>query len=320
MSSTYVYRDRFGSLFNAYWFAGIPVENIDPATVTVEMSDVELLDELSAFYCEHGRAPKTTELTSKNGMSSDAIYVNHFGSLYMACWFAGIPEEELSIQTISLDDQTLLDQLFEFFKKSGRAPSQDDLGLKNSLPSSTAYSGRFGGLLTACRLAGIPDKAQTVQTVIRGSADDALLDQLFEFFKKSGRAPSQDDLGSKNRMASCVTYANHFGSLYMACWFAGIPEEAFIQSQISVMTGQQDDQTLLNSLLTFYLQHGHTPTVADLGSKSGMQTQATYHDRFGGLVKACLKAGIPFSALNQGQRSALKRQEERKKTQKKKRK
>ncbi len=296
------------------------MEDIDPATVTVEMSDLELLDELSAFYREHGRAPKTTELTSENQMPSAVTYANRFSSLYMACWFAGIPEEELGIQTMLLDDQVLLNQLFEFYCEHGRAPSQDDLGSKNSLPSSTAYSGRFGGLFAACRLAGIPDNAQTIQTVIRGSADDALLNQLFEFYCEHGRAPTKQDLGSRNRMASDVTYANRFSSLYMACWFAGIPEEAFIQSQVSVMTGQLDNQALLDLLSTFYLQHGRIPTVTDLGSKSGMPTQATYYARFCGLSRACLKAGIPFTAFKPGQRSALKRQEERGKKQKKKRK
>lgn len=59
----------------------------------------------------------------------------------------------------------LLDALVWFYKKHGRPPTVRELGRKNGLPSPWMYSQRFGGLVQAFRLAGIPVKRFTIEEI-----------------------------------------------------------------------------------------------------------------------------------------------------------
>ncbi|MFH1207768.1 MAG: DEAD/DEAH box helicase family protein [Patescibacteria group bacterium] len=213
---------RFGGLFQACWFAGIPDRAL--FKTYVKLSKEELLSVLSWFYETYSRPPQTNDLGPRNHLPSSAAFIRNFGSMGKACKLAGIPEKKITKNT---DNQVILAELKKFYRKLGRPPTDSDVGGKSGLPSSSVFARRFGSLQKARELAGILGTGH--KKVI---SDKELLEKLIDFYRKYGRAPSHPDLCSQYKMPSGATIADRFDSLYEGCRLAGIPKKAFRREQV----------------------------------------------------------------------------------------
>ncbi len=86
-----------------------------------------------------------------------------------------------------LSSDYLLSKLKEKYSALGRTPTKEDIDKDESMPHSSTYLDRFGGIVEACKLAGIP-----VNKVLDLTLDDAI-EFAKNFYRACGRVPTVTD-------------------------------------------------------------------------------------------------------------------------------
>lgn len=170
-------------------------------------------------------------------------------------------------------DEYLLNRLKELEKELGRTPLVKDMDGRK--PSVATYFYRFGGFVTALKLAGI--KATKV------GPDKYMINRLKELANEVGRTPTLREM--RIYKPDPMSYIYHFGSLHKARELAGLKP-----NKIGAPFNYTDEQ-LLNKLSELAKQLGRTPTWRDLHIHK-LPSSTTYHARFGSLRHAQEMVGL----------------------------
>ncbi|MCH7492955.1 DEAD/DEAH box helicase [Patescibacteria group bacterium] len=296
LAGTGVYQRYFGSIVKAMLKAGIPESALSKGQIgqmlAEELTDDELLERLREFHCKHNRVPVKNDLLPQKGMPSNQTYRDRFGSLPRARTLAGI-SVEIPWRTTDVE---LLDVLQSFYCNYGRAPRGDEFGSQNGMPSIETYGSRFGGLIGACKLAGVPiDPADARRLKTKHMSDGEIIEAIQVFYRKKGRAPKTSEYGRQDDLADAKVLTQRFGSVTQALKRACVP----LPPRLAVK--EVTNRELLVKLRLFYRKNRRAPMLSDFSGDGILLAVDVYKRRFGGHIQACLRAGIPKSALHHSQ-------------------
>lgn len=201
--------------------------------------------------------------------------------------------ELLRKMKLGLSNEVLLEYLRDFYQKHGRAPKSKEFRTSMFLPNIGTYHNRFGGILKAMKLAGLPDSAftsyQRGQLYSEELSKEELLERMRAFYRTHKRAPVKRDLTYRKNMPTMPTYVAHFGSYRKALSLAGIPV---------AHSGRYSDRLILKKLREFYQQEGRSPRPPDLTSANGMPGIDTIYDHFGSISRALKLARLPVDVFH----------------------
>ena len=121
----------------------------------------------------------------------------------------------------NVSKEEFLDKLKEFYKEHGRSPKIKDMGIKNNLPSGTAYYKKFKPLKwnEILELAELPLNHSNVYT------EEVAYKTLKDLYDKLGRLPKCEELREYNTRPSYDYYIGQFGTLNEAYCHYGLLEK-----------------------------------------------------------------------------------------------
>lgn len=156
------YERYFGTREAACAYAKIPFVKQLGSTTHLgkswrKMSPVErkeiLNRRLRQFHELHG-IPKKKDFGHETTLGSYATFIKYFGSIPEWCQLVGIPTEPNPQESRRSRFKA---KLLEFYQRTGRRPKSRELGKSSGLPDYATLFHNFGGLINACREAGIPE-------------------------------------------------------------------------------------------------------------------------------------------------------------------
>ncbi|MBR3414501.1 DEAD/DEAH box helicase family protein [Candidatus Saccharibacteria bacterium] len=267
MPSSDTYANRFGS-----WNKALEAARLSPSQY--RRTDKELIDLLKAKAESLGRTPMKNDIRLDSNMPNVSIYARRFGSWKKALRMAG-----LLINRYRISDEKLIELLKAKAKSLGRTPTEKDIKLDSSMPSSTTYAKRFDSWNQALEAAGLLVNHRF------NCADEKLITLLRAKAESLGRTPTKRDIKSDSSMPSYHTYISKFGS------WNKVLEAASLSSK------SKSDEELIEILKAKARSLGRTPTSKDIRFDSSMPSSTTYATRFGSWNQALEAAGLSPNRL-----------------------
>lgn len=211
-SSTTYYR-RFGS-----WDAALDAAGLSrtEGRNTAELSDQELLDEISRMADVLHRPPNTTEM-DELGAYSASTYRRRFSSWETALREAGLdPTEHRRGAPNRVSERELLDELRALAADLGRSPTVEEMWKQGSYSPAT-YRDRYGLWSDALEAAGCEPRRSRKA----GVSTRELVRALRELAGTRSHRPQRKEM-EENGSFSGMTYYTRFGSWQQALEAAGI--------------------------------------------------------------------------------------------------
>lgn len=180
-------------------------------------------------------------------------------------------------------DEDMLIVLKNFYEEHGRRPYMKDF--KGRAPSCDMISKRFGSWSKAIELAGIP-KGKLREGDF---SKDELIEQLHDFVKKYGKAPTHRKMREKG-YAGIHAFINHFGSFKNALIEANVFDLRKDQHQFCET---YNDEELLDYLKKYMNNKNRIPT-SDTLKEELSPSASTYDRRFGSVFNALSLIGYDY--------------------------
>lgn len=229
ISSTGVYKTRFGSLTQAYIMAGL-----EPVLRTYTRQ--QLLNALRKKAKELGRTPGQKDIRFDKEMPSKNAFNREFGDLTTALISAGLKPryQRLSIEILE-------QQLMKKVKQLGRSPLQREIDEDSNMAYSTSFVSVYGMPYSEIlKKYGLSEPDRNNNPISR----DELLKKLIDKTNELGRPPTRRMIDADKNMPSAARYFSVFGTLYEACFQAGI-EYSVIRKPRTNITKEQAAEYVL---------------------------------------------------------------------------
>jgi hypothetical protein len=263
----WIYRKEFGSWNEAVIAAGYDPNKRDNIT------NEELLEELSKVADEFGCAPKKRHMKEAEDTFSVSTYNRRFGSWNEALAEIGYdPNKEYAIP-----DSDLIAELQQITDEFGRPPKYEEMEEREDAYHPETYASSFGTFNEAKRAAGL--ERQNIKNV----SEEFMLEKLEMIKEDLGRDPKYDDLFDYPTVPCPYTYEQRFGTFNDAKREAGM--EVTVESRVS----REDLKAELNRVKN---EFGRTPSVNEFREMDGVYGVTTYARKFGSWIEALEAAGI----------------------------
>ena len=296
MPSLALYRNRFGSIKNVLKLLNIeiPEEEKKNFSEFKKLSDDELLEILIDYNNNIG-FPTQRKFKSKNNLPSYSIYFYRFGSFRNAIILAGIkiPENRKRwFDRESFSDEEML-KLLEYntdikLKNNIYLLTNDEIDYIKTMPSTTTYVSRFGGMINAYSKIGI-DYYEFNNIAME---KDMIL-KYRQLALELGCTPNSREIDKASQNGVCYSmgaYENHFGSIYELQVYCD-----FTPTRIGLNKNKNE---LIEDLQELYERLGRIPTQKDVNMCEWMASISKYNDAFGGFIESLKIAGITNDSQN----------------------
>lgn len=216
-----LFRERFGSWYNALNLAGVDIpKDKEKYFQNDRLSDEKILSDLRNVTEKHLKTNlyllKTCDFIKYPDIQCYSVYVRRFGGLKES--YAKIGYDYDAFNKVRMEDDMII-KMQELALVLGHTPTNDDLNNNSSRKNpyyycAKAYIDHFGSIYNAQIISGL----EPVQAAItRNMSEDDFIKLLIEFYERTGRYPSQNDVNAVgSNMPSYTAYSNKFGSWEVA--------------------------------------------------------------------------------------------------------
>lgn len=225
LSSHSVYAVRFGSLQRAYQIVGYDQKDYRFSQAARRFCEAEMLDRLRRLLRERGHLSNDV-INDTEGMPSSHLYRRRFGTLFRAYELVGFTAKcrKHPRRPRGLSNGEMLEGLQQLLREKGRL-SMEIINRSDSVPHSDVYRARFGSMMCAYRLIGLPsDRYQSVSSRPRNLSRRQMLDALRKLWRKRGYL-SLKLIQRCQEVPSTYQYASRFGSICRAYRLIGYNSE-----------------------------------------------------------------------------------------------
>lgn len=231
----------------------------------IENKKLQLIDELKRFNSLYGRMPKSRELKSSNGWSTQNTYIKYFGSVSNAWTEAGfqIPDnmKKMIGRNNQLTDEEYINRIKnivdEYFSQESniRIPSYEYIASKDDKISESGIYRRFGNLQSVLDIIGYTKEFE------KKRIESDMINKYLEIMSILNRTPHSRDLEefSRNgdRYYSMSSYDEWFGGIYSLQKLLNVCPTINLGK---VLTKEE----VVNGLYDLYEELGDIPTQTDI--------------------------------------------------------
>lgn len=282
-----------------------------------------LIDEFWRFYKENNRYPNSKEMIVKNGYPSIDAYKTHWGTwsefiitlgfmgsngwykydeeILINMYYRGEQEDIINSLMIprkwgaikqkarqlglnrdmyfanynkkKFDDEFLISELKRYYNTYNKIPTHNDFKNKLGYPSTKAYINHFGSWNNALRKAGMDVNLQ-----FNNYTKEDMIKIGLDYYNNTGNIPLSHEIG--------FTYS--VIKKYWGNWNNYLSEINLKSNKVNKYSREE----LLNKLIVFYNLLGRKPNKQDFIDYSWHPSYDSYNREFGGLINACVVAGL----------------------------
>lgn len=233
----------------------------------IENKKLKLIDELKRFNNIYGRMPKSRELKSSSGWSSQKTYIKYFGSVPNAWMEAGFKVPDSMKKLIGRHDKltdeeyinrikSIVDEYFSE-KSNVKIPSCEYIISKDNKISKSGLYRRFGNLQSVLDAMGYTKEFEKKRIELD------MIDKYLEIMNILNRTPNSRDIEkfskNGNRYYSMSSYEDWFGGIH------SLQKQLKLNPSISlgkVITKEE----VINRLYDLYEEINDVPTQTDISN------------------------------------------------------
>jgi hypothetical protein len=287
-----------------------------------------LIDEFWRFYKENNRYPLGKDMKAKNGYPSQDAYQTHWGTFNKLLnelgimgsneWYkcdekilidmylnysqedildklmvkrkwAAIKKKardlglnrgkEIRYASKTMSDDFLIRELKRFYNIYNKVPTATDFDSNSEYPTHKVYAKHFGSWNNALREAGMDVNLQ-----FNNYTKEDMIRIGLEHYNNSGEIPLSHEMG----------FSYSVLNKYWDTWNDYLAEINLKSNKVNKYLREE----LIDKLFEFHNILGRRPKSQDFIDNKWYPCRATFEREFGGLIKACVVAGIMENPLS----------------------